>query len=319
MNKTRSATSRRIAATAVVAVGALALSACGGNSDPLSSGGGGSTDPNTIVVGSANFTESEILANIYAEVLSVNGFDASTRLSIGSREAYIPAVQDGSIDMIPDYTGNLVLYLDPESTATAPADVDAALVEALGEDLASSTPAPAENNDGVVVTRETAERWNLTNISDLAPYASEIQFGGPPEFAERPVGLPGLRDLYGVDIPEANFVPIADGGGPATVAALASGDIDVANLFTTTPAIVENDFVVLGDPDNNFPAQNVVPVFNPAKSTPELIAVLDAVSEKLTTEELLELNAEVSGGARTEPAAAAQAWIAEQGLDQPIS
>lgn len=310
-----------MAATAFVAAAALTLSACGGNSDPLSGGGdgGSGSDPNAIVVGSANFTESEIIASIYADALTANGFDASTRLSIGSREAYIPAVRDGSIDLIPDYTGNLLLYLDPEATATAPDAVDSALTEALPEDLMASTPAPGEDKDAVVVTRETAERWNLTNISDLAPYANEVRFGGPPEFAERPVGIPGLRDKYGVDIPAANYVPISDGGGPATVAALASGDITAANLFTTTPAIVENDFVVLGDPDNNFPAQNVVPVYNSSKASDKLTAVLDAVSAKLTTVELLALNQEVSGESKTEPSAAASAWVAEQGLDQPIS
>ncbi|MBY6312231.1 MULTISPECIES: ABC transporter substrate-binding protein [Nocardiaceae] len=311
----------RLATTALVASAALALSACGGgDSNPLSSGGEGGSggDTNAIVVGSANFTESEIIANIYADALRANGFDASTRLSIGSREAYIPAVQDGSIDLIPDYTGNLLLYLDPEATATASDEVSAALTEALPDDLSASTPAPAEDKDAVVVTRETAERWNLTNISDLAPYAGEVRFGGPPEFAERPVGLPGLRDKYGVDIPAANFVPISDGGGPATVAALVSGEITAANLFTTTPAIVENDLVPLADPDNNFPAQNVVPVYNSSKASDKLTAVLNAVSEKLTTVELLALNQEVSGANKTEPAAAASAWVAEQGLDKPV-
>ncbi|KQU06455.1 glycine/betaine ABC transporter substrate-binding protein [Rhodococcus sp. Leaf7] len=323
MNTTRRTTSRsvRVAATALVAAAALTLSACGGDSDPLSSGGEGGSggDPNTIVVGSANFTESEIIANIYADALKANGFDASTRLSIGSREAYIPAVRDGSIDLIPDYTGNLLLYLDPAATATAPEDVNTALTSALSDDLLASTPAPGEDKDAVVVTRDTATKWNLTNIADLAPYAGQVKFGGPPEFAERPVGLPGLRDKYGVDIPAANFVPISDGGGPATVAALAAGDIDAANLFTTTPAIVENDFVALGDPDNNFPAQNVVPVYNSSKKSDKLTAVLDAVSAKLTTVELLALNQEVSGTAKTEPAAAASAWVVEQGLDKPVS
>ena len=132
-----------VAATALVAAAALTLSACGGDSDPLSSGGEGGSggDPNTIVVGSANFTESEIIANIYADALKANGFDASTRLSIGSREAYIPAVRDGSIDLIPDYTGNLLLYLDPDATATAPDEVNTALTAALSEDLLASTPA----------------------------------------------------------------------------------------------------------------------------------------------------------------------------------
>ncbi|QNG18093.1 ABC transporter substrate-binding protein [Rhodococcus triatomae] len=305
---------------AVAATCALALAACGGGSDPLSASGEGSgDDPNAVIIGSANFPESETVANIYAEVLRVNGFDVETRFNIGSREAYIPAVRDGSIDVIPDYTGNLLQYLDSDAVATSSDDVDAALPAALGDDLVLAAPAPAEDKDAVVVTRETADRWNLTTIGDLAPYSAEVTFGAPAEFQERPVGLPGLRARYALEVSPGNFVPIGDGGGPATVEALASGRVTAANIFTTSPSIVANDFVVLEDPENNFPAQHVVPVIRAAKSSDKLTSVLDAASAKLTTEELIALNTEVSGDAKVEPAAAAQQWVAAQGLDEPIS
>ncbi|RRQ29852.1 ABC transporter substrate-binding protein [Rhodococcus sp. Eu-32] len=315
MNITR--TTRALAA---LTLSALALTACGGNSDPLSSGGGESNDdPNSIIVGSANFTESETIANIYAEVLRINGFDVSTTLNIGSREAYIPAVKDGSIDLIPDYTGNLLQYLDPEATATSAEDVEAALPDALGSELAITEPAPAEDKDAIVVTRETAERWNLKTIADLAPHSAEISIGAPPEFQERAYGLPGLKTNYGVDIDPSKFVPIADGGGPATVAALAEGQVTAADIFSTSASIAENDFVVLEDPKFNFAAQNVVPVINAGKNSDKLTEVLNAISAKLTTEGLLALNQSVSGDTKTEPAAAAKQWVEEQGLSTPVS
>ncbi|WP_170945270.1 MULTISPECIES: ABC transporter substrate-binding protein [Rhodococcus] len=312
---------RTARAVAALSVAALALTACGGeDSDPLSSGGGDTnTDPNSIVVGSANFTESEIIANIYAEVLKVNGFDVSTTLNIGSREAYIPALKDGSIDVIPDYTGNLLQYLDPEATATSADDVEAALPDALGSDLVVADPASAEDKDSIVVTRETADRWNLTSIADLAPYSGEIKLGAPPEFAERTYGLPGLSENYGVNIDPANFVPLSDGGGPATVRALTSGEVTAADIFSTSASIAENNLVVLEDPEFNFAAQNVIPVINAGKTSDKLTSVLNAISDKLTTEELLALNQSVSGESKTEPAAAAQQWVTAQGLDTPVS
>ncbi|MFD4179565.1 ABC transporter substrate-binding protein [Rhodococcus sp. NPDC058514] len=311
--------STRLFTVALTVSTVAALAACGGNSDPLSSGGGGTSDPNSVVIGSANFPESETVANIYAEALKANGFDVRTKLNIGSRETYIPAVKDGSIDVIPDYTGNLLQYLDKDTTATTAADVDAALPAALGPDLAITTPAPAEDKDAVVVTRETADKWQLTSIADLAPHSAEVKFGAPAEFQERAGGLPGLAADYGLVISPQNFVPIADGGGPATVAALASGQVTAANIFTTSPAIAKNDFVVLSDPKNNFPAQNVVPVLRANKQSEKLTAVLNAVSAKLTTDELVALNDSVSGDTKTEPAAAASQWVTAQGLDKPVS
>ncbi|GAA4477479.1 ABC transporter substrate-binding protein [Rhodococcus olei] len=293
------------------------VTACG-NSDPLATGGG-STDPNAVIVGSANFPESETVANVYAEALRANGFAVSTKLGIGSRETYVPALRDGSIDVIPDYTGNLLQFLDKNATATSAPDVNAALTAAVGPDLAITTPAPGEDKDAVVVTRGTADRWQLTGIGDLAPHSPEVTFAAPAEFQERPAGLPGLRENYGLDIAPGNFVPIADGGGPATVRALADGKVTAANIFTTSPAIGANDFVVLADPKNNFPAQNVVPLLRAQKKSDKLSAVLDAVSAKLTTDQLIALNDAVSGDAKTEPADAAARWVQAQGLDRPVS
>lgn len=311
---------RTVRAVAALSVTAVVLTACGGNSDPLSSGGGETdSDPNSIVIGSANFPESETVANIYAEALRANGFEVSTKLNIGSREAYIPAVRDGSIDLIPDYTGNLLQYLDESATATSSEDVLAALPDALGSDLTVTAQAPGEDKDAVVVTRATATDRNLTTIGDLAPFSADVTFAGTPEFQERVGGLPGLKAKYGLDIAPGNYVPISDGGGPATVEALVSGQVVAADIFTTAPSIAANDLVVLEDPENNFAAQNIIPVLNTSKQSDKLTQVLDAVSAQITTEELIALNTSVSGDAKVEPAAAAKAWVADKGLDQPVS
>ncbi|MFF3222705.1 ABC transporter substrate-binding protein [Nocardia suismassiliense] len=301
-----------VAATALAA--AMILSACG-NSDPLA--GKGDCEGDGLIVGSANFPESETVAEIYAEVLRVNGFKVETKLNIGSREAYVPAVRQCAISVIPEYTGNLLQYLDKNATATSAADVDGALAKALGSELAIGTPAPGEDSDAVVVTKATAERWNLQSIADLAAHSAEVKFGAPAEFQERPGGLPGLKKNYNLDIAANNFVPIADGGGPATVRALVEGQVTAADIFTTSPAIPQNNLVVLADPKHNFAAQNVVPLFNAAKKSDKALAALNAASAKLTTAELITLNEAVSGSSKTEPKAAAAAWVAAQGLKTP--
>ncbi|GAA5088140.1 ABC transporter substrate-binding protein [Nocardia iowensis] len=301
-----------VAATALAA--AMILSACG-NSDPLASKG--SCEGDGLIVGSANFPESETVAEIYAEVLRINGFKVDTKLNIGSREAYVPAVRQCAISVIPEYTGNLLQYLDKDATATSAAEVESALTKALGSELTIGTPAPGEDSDAVVVTRATAERWNLRTIADLAAHSAEVKFGAPAEFQERAGGLPGLKKNYNLDIAANNFVPIADGGGPATVRALVEGQVTAADIFTTSPAIVQNDLVVLEDPKRNFAAQNVVPLLNSAKKTDKALAALNAASAKLTTAELIKLNEAVSGSSKTEPKAAAVAWVAAQGLNTP--
>lgn len=303
-------TSRGTAAAAVLTT-LLTLGACGGG-DPLS-GGDGSDGDGPLVVSSANFTESEIIGNLYAQALEGAGVEVETQFNVGSREAYIPALSDGSIDVIPEYTGNLLLFLDEDADVSTPDAIAEGLPAALADQgLAGLQPAEAENKDAVVVTAETAEEWDLTDIGDLADHNDELTVAGPPEFAERAVGLPGLEETYGITA--SSFEPIADGGGPATVSALVDGDVRAANIFTTNPAIESEDLVVLEDPEGHFAAQNVVPVVREDRLSDEAQDALDAVSAELTTDDLIALNLRVSGDEKAEPATAAADWLEDKGL-----
>ncbi len=299
-----------------IALLAAVLSACG-SSNPLG-GGEISGDLKSIKVGSADFTESKIIAEIYAQALEANGFTISRQFGIGSRETYIPAVRDHSIDLIPEYTGNLLQYFDPESAATTPDSVLLGLLKALPGDLSILYPSPAEDKDTLAVSAETAQRWNLKSIADLAAHSAEVKVGAPSEFQTRQTGLVGLKEKYGLDIAPANFVAISDGGGPATVKALTDGTVTAANIFSTSPAIERSALVVLEDPKNVFLAANVVPLVASQKMSDELKTVLDAVSAELTTEALIELNTSVEGNQGVDPDEAARKWISDNGFDTPI-
>lgn len=305
-----------IARSAAMLAGlALALTACGGGSDPLSSGSGqtsgAATPSDTIVVGSANFTESQILAEIYAQALAAKGVTIEKRLNIGSREAYIPALQDGSIDLIPEYTGVLLQYFDKSADETEPDAVYTALQAALPSNLIVLDKSAAEDKDAVVVTRETATQLNLRSLDDIAAQCPNMVFGGAPEFQTRPDGIPGLQATYNCTFKEYRSL---DAGGPLTVAALKNGDVQAANLFTTQSTIAANDFVVLEDPKNNFAAQNVLPLINKAKASDQVQATLNEISAKLTTEGLTQLNAEADGDAKPSPETVAKGWLSQNGL-----
>ncbi len=301
----------------VVAVLAFLMSTACGSSNPLG-GGEISGDLKTIAVGSADFTESKIIAEIYAQALEANGFTVRRQFGIGSRETYVPAVQDHSIDLIPEYTGNLLQYFDENTAATTPDAVLLELFKVLPGDLSILYPSGAEDKDTLAVTEATAQRWNLKTIADLAKHSPEVKVGAPSEFQTRVTGLVGLKDRYGLDIAPANFVAISDGGGPATVQALNSGAVTAANIFSTSPAIEQSKLVVLEDPENVFLAANVVPLVASQKMSTDLKTVLDAVSAKLTTEALIELNTSVEGNRGVDPDEAAQKWIADNGFDRPV-
>ena len=300
----------------LAAVLALITAACG-SSNPLG-GGEVSGDLKSVVVGSADFPESKIIAEIYAQALEANGFTVGRQFGIGSRETYIPAVRDHSIDLIPEYTGNLLQYFDKNTKVTTPDDVLLALFRTLPGDLSILNPSPAEDKDTVAVSEATAKKWNLKSIADLAAHSPEVKFGAPSEFLNRTEGLPGLKAKYGLDVPQNNFVAISDGGGPATVRALVDGTVTAADIFSTSPAIKANNLVVLEDPKNNFLAANVVPLVSSQKKSDEMKAVLDAVSAKLTTEDLIELNTATEGNAGIDPDEAARKWIQDNGFDKPI-
>ena len=297
---------------------ALALPAAGcGSSNPLG-GGTASGDLKSVVVGSADFSKYTIIAEIYAQTLEANGFTVGRQFGIGSRETYVPALRDHSIDLVPDYTGNLLQYFDPKNTVTAPDEVELALHRVLPGDLSILRPAPANDTDTVTVTGATAAKWNLKTIADLAAHSAEVKFGAPSEFLNRIQGLAGLRAKYGLDVKADNFVAISDGGGPATVRALVDGTVTAANIFSTSPAIPQNKFVILSDPKNNFLPGNVVPLVSSQKMSEGLKKVLDAVSAKISTQTLTDLNTAVSGNSGVDPDEAARKWVRDNGFDKPI-
>ncbi|WP_219413097.1 ABC transporter substrate-binding protein [Pseudonocardia nigra] len=302
---------------AVVGLLALGLTACGGGGDPLAGGSGGTggdqppAAADTIRIGSANFPENRLLAEIYAQALEAKGTTVERQFGIGSREVYFPALQDGSIDLIPEYTGNLLQEVDPETTATASEEVYQQLQEKLPDGLTVLEQSTAENKDAVVITGETAQKYNAQSIADLAPHCGELVFGGPPEFAERPNGLPGLEQLYGCTFAEFRSL---DAGGPLTVTALADGTIQAANLFTTDPVIEDRGWVALEDPENLFAAQNVVPLINEEKASEEVRSTLNAISAALTTEELVELNRKLNDAANNTVESVATEWLTANNL-----
>ena len=306
---------RRAALAAAVWLTTVCLVASCSNSDPLGSATG---SPKSIVVGSGDFPESEIVAEIYAQVLQANGFDVGRRMGIGSRETYIPALKDHSVDLVPEYIGNLLLYFEPNSKATLLDAVELELYQRLPGDLSILTASPASDTDTVTVTGATAARWNLKTIADLAAHSAEVQFAAPSAFQARPSGLPGLRQKYGLDISAGNFMTINDGGGSVTVRALVEGKVTAANIFSTSPSILQDHLVVLQDPEHNFLAGNIVPLVNSQKKSDRLKDVLDAVSAKLTTEGVAELNAAVSGNGGVDPDQAARKWVHDNGFDHPI-
>jgi osmoprotectant transport system substrate-binding protein len=293
---------------------ALALSACGGGSDPLGSAPatGGSGSGSALVIGSADFPESQIIAEVYAGALNAAGVTASTKPNIGSREVYFKAVQDGSVDIIPDYSGNLLLHVNKGATEVSAEDIFKALPGKLPEGLAVLEPSKAEDKDAMVVTKATAEKYQLKSIEDLAKVCSELVVGAPATFAERAYGLPGLKKNYSCE--PKKLEPFSDGGGPITVKALLEDQVQVADIYTTTPAIADNDLVVLDDPKNNFIAQQVLPLYNKAKMTDKAKEALNAVSKILTTDDLINLNRAVSGTQKQNPKDAAAAWLKDKGL-----
>ena len=313
----RNSTPRRLTAAAAAVGLAAALAACAsddptasdlaGSGDGDSSGAGGS-----VTIGSFAFPESEILGEIYSQALENGGFDVTERFNIGPRQQTIPALQDGSINLIPEYNGNLLAFYDTEYTERTTGDVDAALVDAVAaDDLVVYASAAAEDKDAYVVTRATAEANDLTSIGDLSAL-EPFTLGANPQFGELGYGIPGLASVYGVE--DVKFRPIEDFGGPDTVKALVDDSVQVADIYTTSPALVAEDLVVLEDPENLISSQNIIPLLSADIDTPDLEAILDEVSAALDTEDLIALRDRVEGDEKASAEQAATDWLTENGL-----
>jgi osmoprotectant transport system substrate-binding protein len=292
MLTTRTGLTSGMAALAAIAV--ATVSACGSSSSSSSAASNPlapSTAKGSVVVGSANFPEDELLAEIYIEALQAKGIKVTAKLNIGAREVYYPQIAKGAVSIIPEYNGGLLsTSVDPSSTAATTAQVDAALKAKLPSDLEILNPAAAQDKDSVTVTQATAAKYHLTSIADLKPYAKNMVFGGPPEFKTRADGLSGLKKDYGLTF--KGFDPL-DESGPLTLSALTSGKVQAADVFTTTPQIVSDHLVSLADPKSLFAAQNVIPlVYKPAMNA-TIISTLNAISAKLSTQVLLQMDVKV--------------------------
>jgi osmoprotectant transport system substrate-binding protein len=278
----------RLGSAALAVSLALLVAACGGGDDALQ-GGNQPSDSSKVIVGSTNFPEQLILAQMYAAVLKKAGVDVTTRLNLGNREVVFP-----------------------KATAVTSDEVNTALAPLLqAKNLVALQQSPAEDKDGWAVTKETATKYNLQKIGDLKPVASQLVVGGPPELKTRPAGLPGLKKVYG--IPDFKEFKALDAGGPLTVSALKKGDIDVGRVFTTQGVIAAEGWVLLEEDKPLEPSQNIVPIGRTDAMTDQVKNALNALSAKVTTEELTKLNAQVDVD-KKDPESVARDWLTQQGL-----
>jgi osmoprotectant transport system substrate-binding protein len=271
-------------ALAVVCLGAVACTSTTPDVARPSDAGKG-----TIVVGvSGDFAENQLVAEMYASVLEHAGYTVERQFDLRSREISQSALESGQIDLKPEYLSSLLLFLEANADPSDdPADVAAKDGELLGSrGISVLTPSPAQDTNTFVANAETAQRFGLTTMTSLGAVANQLTLGAPPECPQRPFCLTGLRDAYGILF--YDFEPL-DAGGPQTVAALKSNDVQVGLLFSTDPSIRANGFIPLVDDKHLQDAENITPVIRADKLNDEIAGLLDAVSAKLTTENVTTL------------------------------
>ncbi|MBM7088609.1 ABC transporter substrate-binding protein [Streptomyces sp. S12] len=306
---------RHTGATAVALTAAAALLAgCSSgdtSDDPLA---GEKAEAGTVVVGSNNFAESTLLADIYGEALRAKGIKVTYKHNIGSRETTYGLMKNGSITVLPEYNGSLLAYLDPEAEQKSAQDVNTAVKAKLDKSLTLLESSPAEDKDSVALNARTAKKYGLTaasTLADLKEAAPDLVIGGSPEFQTRRQGLKGLKDVYGLEFKSFKAL---DAGGPLTQEALTRDTVQAADIFTTDPTIVKEKFVVLKDPENLFGFANVTPLVNKEGLSQEGVDALNAVSAALDTAALLDLDAQVQLE-KKDPLDVAKAWLKSAGLD----
>lgn len=272
-----------------------------------------SEDRPVIRAGGFNFPESHLLSWIFALGFQDAGFDVDTsQIQPGdTREIQKPALEDGLLDYVPEYTGSLLSELGGEPTSDSDANYSAAKEMFAERGVAVLAYAPAQNQNAFVVTREFSEERGITSLSDLAPIADELRFGAPPECPVRTLCAIGLRTVYDIEFDE--FIPL---DALARNSALTQGTADVVLLFTTDAVLAVSDWVVLEDDRGLLPAENVALALRQAivdAYGDELVSVVEAISAELTTDALSELNRQVEvDGVDAETAA--RSWLEEREL-----
>ncbi|MFJ9410676.1 ABC transporter substrate-binding protein [Streptomyces sp. NPDC101393] len=283
--------------------GITSLKGDGAGGDSGSSGGG-------LTIGTANFTENQILGYLYAGVLNAAGIKTTVKPNLGSREIVVPALRSGDIDLLPEYQGSLLLYLDKKATETEAGAMQNALAAVLPDGLEVLPYAAAEDRDSFAVTRETADHYGLKSLADLRKVNGKLVFGAAAEMKKRVVGVVGLKDQYGVEFKEFKAL---DSSGPLVKGALKKGDIDIANVFTTDVDTAENGWVQLADPKHLIPAQHIVPLIASRKADSKVRKALARLGNALTTSQLTELNRLVDKD-KQDPDRVADAWLKKHKL-----
>ena len=294
---------------AAAAVAAIALTTGCINSP----GTGRPTAASTIVVGvSGAFAENQLVAEMYAQVLEHAGFSVEREFDLRSREVSQSALESGQIDLKPEYLSSLLLFLDHGAQVSSdPADVARQVGDLLRpKGLTVLTPSSAEDTNQFVANARTAQAFDLTTLSSLAPVADRLTIGAPPECPLRHLCMSGLRDVYGILFED--FRPL-DAGGPQTVAALNSDQVQVGLMFSTDPSIEANGFVPLLDDRHLQGAENITPVIRTDKLTDEARRLLDAVSARLSSDAVTELVGKVVIDGQEVPAVA-RSFLAANGL-----
>ncbi|WP_433450831.1 ABC transporter substrate-binding protein [Streptomyces sp. CA-142005] len=290
------------------------LSACAGGITSLngqgSAAGGAGSSKGGVTIGTANFTENQVLGYLYAAALQGAGVKTTVRPNLGTREIVIPALRGGDIDLLPEYQGALLNYLAPKVTAAESGEMQNALTQALPAGLQVLPYGMAEDSDAFVVTRETAKKYGLASLADLRKQNGKLVIGAAPEVKKRQVGAVGLKDVYGVEFKEFKSL---DSDGPLVKGALKKGDVDVANLFTTDTDIRANDWVVLTDPQHLIPSQHIVPLIADRKADDTVRKALARLGNLLTTAQLTELNRQVDKD-KKDPEDVANAYAKQHGL-----
>ena len=268
----------------------------------------------TINVGSKDFTEQIIVAHMYALSLENAGFEVDdSKFNLGSSEVTYPALTDGEIDLYPEYVGTGLEFLNGgagEATADVEETLEMFRTAAEADGVTVLEPSAAADANVFTVTQETSDDLGVTKVSDLADKADELTLGGPPECPERPLCALGLKDTYGIEFGE--FRPL-DAGGPLTVKALDSGEVDVALMFTTLGVFADKDYVQLEDDKGLQPAENIVPIVRTEALNDDVEAALNAVSEVLTTEDMIALNKAVDIDGE-DPETVAEEFLTEKGV-----
>jgi osmoprotectant transport system substrate-binding protein len=305
-------TRRRVLAS--LSTAAVALAACGQAGG--STGAGSAAAKPSIKVGSTNFGEQLIVAELYAQILEANGYKIDRKLNLGNREIVAPALESGQIDMYPEYLATYVTFVtkDPSKASSDPAATAKNLQEALKpKNITVLDYAPAVDVNGFCVTAATADKYKLAKLSDLAPVSGQMVLGAAPECPTRPFCIPGLEKTYNIKFKD--FKPL-DSGGPLTVAALEQNQIDVALLYSTDAVISAKGFVLLQDDKHLQLADNIAPVVRNDilnKAPADFKTLINGVSAKLTTEEMTAMNKK-AGVDKQDPKDVAAQWLKSKNL-----